>query len=243
MSAVHQRSKLTGSQQAAQAVLRHRHEEKLQVLRSMVEADPGCGLINHLGKVENRLHANDLAGAGDAMIDIERALKERGEQVSATASISQTVRLATNRDEVIDDKVAGSSNVRILNRDGLLWLKAKKRLPAAELAALERYRTLFDKVHSGPTADSTNAVERGPPKGSSMSGEADLSRVEAIWTLDQAREAVAHDDALLWLLNEVAGKGATLRDLAKGDDREAARLETELRVAARMLAKRFGLRG
>ena len=235
MSAV-QRRTLTASQQAAQAVVRHRHEEKLQVLRSMVEADPGCGLINHLGKVENRLHANDVAGAGDAMLDIERALKDRAEQVSATASISQTVRLATNRDEVIDTEQGRSENVRILSRDGLLWLKQKKRVANAELLALEKYRELFDKAHQGATG--SNWASTG---GRSQSPRQEL-KVGAIEELAAAREAVRHDPGLVRLLDEVAGRGTTLRDLAKGDRHEADRLEIELRVAARLLAKYFGYR-
>ena len=245
MSAVHHRSKLTASQQACHALIRRRHEEKLGILRRSIEDDPHSGLTSRLSRAEHQLMHGDLAGCGDTMIEIDQALNHRAEQRATDAAIAQTVTIAKARSETVEQDGAAlrPTAIRILNRDGLLWLKAKKRLPSAELAALERYRALFDKVHSGPTADSTQAVERGPPKGSGADGSADLSRVQAIWELDEAREAVGHDEALLWLLNEVAGKGSTLRDLANGDERQAGKLETELRVAARLLAKRFRMRG
>ncbi len=229
-------STLTAKPSAAVALLKNHLGSRLQGIRCLVEADPGCGQMSRLRKAEQHWLSRRYTDAALEAEHIEAALTARAEALVVGNGMAETISLAQARGETVDTDRAGST--RILNRDGLLWLKQKKRMSQAEMAALERYRDLYERAHAGPTGSSWNAAGGG---GAGMGPKAEV-RAQAIWELDDARKAVCHDEQMIRLLDQVAGLGVTLRDLGQGQKDAVNSLETELRVAARLLARCFGFR-
>jgi hypothetical protein len=125
--------------------------------------------------------------------------------------------------------------VRLLARDGLLWLVAKRRINVAQRMAAEHYRghyaILFASHIRSCLADTIGG------------GASPLVQTKAITRdlIERAREkGLSGDQALIWLVDEVCGKGSTLRELARDDKHAALALEIELRVALRLLARHYG---
>jgi len=122
---------------------------------------------------------------------------------------------------------------RLLARDGLAWLVAKGKLNAAQRMAGERYRGHYELIHSGGLKSCISDTIGG--------GDPSAAIAAARRHLDEARrKGLVSDNTLIWLCDEVAGKGTTLRDIAAGDKHRAAELETEFSVALRLLARHYG---
>lgn len=218
------------------ALEKRRLAEVLMTLRSKVEGEPG--LKKRIGDVEGLLAAGDLHGTRDGIAEIETWRSDRADRHDISVSLASSARLAIGREEEIEPT---SNSIQVLNRDGMAWLTKKGRLVGSAKNAAERYRTTFEAIH-GSIASGLGEPERSRKVFQGfVPSEA---RHAAIWDLDEARkEALGSDHGLITLMDEVAGKGTTLRDLAKGDKHQADRLETEFLVACRLLARHYGAGG
>ena len=128
---------------------------------------------------------------------------------------------------------------KLLVRDGLLWLVEKRRINAAQRMAGERYRSDYADLHHGGMKSCLDDT----PGARFVSTELlpTLQHASARESLNLARrKGLVNDNTLIWLADEVAGKGTTLREIAAGDKHRAADLETELGVALRLLARHYG---
>jgi hypothetical protein len=193
----------------------------------------------HIAALEKKTAA---AEALNARLDAEKAERE------ATREHVKSVIAKQVWDTVLNgsDQTEGTLIVevergptRLLARDGLAWLVAKGKLNAAQRMAGERYRVDFEALHGGSLRSCLNDT----PGGRFASTEIlpPLQFATAREALDRARRhGLASDNTLIWLCDEVAGKGATLRDIAAGDKHRAAALEIELSVALRLLARHYG---
>jgi hypothetical protein len=122
---------------------------------------------------------------------------------------------------------------RLLARDGLAWLVAKGKLNAAQRMAGERYRGHYELIHSGGLKSCiADAIGGGDPSAAIAAARRHLDKAR--------RHGLASDNTLIWLCDEVAGKGTTLRELAAGDQKRSEALEAELLVALRFLARHYG---
>lgn len=125
---------------------------------------------------------------------------------------------------------------RILNRDGLLWLIAKKRLNQAQRDAAERYRADFTIVEGGSLR---SCIDDRIGGGGGLAVE---TITHARWRLKDAREiGLVRDPGFIGIMDAVAGLGTTLRELANSDAYKTTTLEVEFRIACRLLARHYGL--
>jgi hypothetical protein len=194
----------------------------------------------HIAALEKKTAA---AEALNARLDAEKAERE------ATREHVKSVIAKQVWDTVLNgsDQTEGTLIVevergptRLLARDGLAWLVAKGKLNAAQRMAGERYRGLYATIHGGGMRSCI-----GDTTGSSaiFGGEdvPPLMHAQAREALEHSRrKALASDNTLIWLCDEVAGKGTTLRDLAADDQKRSIAFEAEFLVALRFLAKHYG---
>ena len=226
---------ITASPKAATALLKRQLAAGLEAMRSRVEVEGSQGAA--LARAEQHLFNKRYQQAGEILRDIEMALDYRLKAAEAAASLTRAMDLADAKGEATE-RGAANEQGRVLSRDGLLWLKQKKKLPQSELMALEKYRELCTRIYAGPVVSGFGEGASGARLPGFAPTEA---RTIALHEITGARErALYRDRAMIWLVDEVAGKGETLVSLAKGDKHEATRLEHELRVAARLLARHFG---
>lgn len=166
---------------------------------------------------------------------------ERGEREQIRQGTRDRVQKAKDALSPADAKEAveetREGTVRLLCRDGLLWLVQKRRLSEGQRSAAERYRTDYERARAGDVKASGLEYLGGGGDGT----EALQSKVEAIQKLKRARDdGLLGDEAMISLLDAVAGKGQTLRDLAMQDRKTADALEVEFRVGCRLLARHYG---
>lgn len=191
---------------------------------------------NHAQKAAHRAKVEEAQ-----KLAAEIAAEQRARADEEGRAVRAHIRFAKQREapEDVEDVEQGPTN--LLARDGLLWLVRKRRINLAQRNAAEDYRKFFTVIFAGGgrscIGDSTggNANTHGaddlPP----------LRNAAAREQLDRARRVgLAGDERLIALVDAVAGRGETLRELAKGDKDAAAILETELRVALRFLARHWG---
>lgn len=146
------------------------------------------------------------------------------------------IRAVIDREPADEVEAVERGPTRLLARDGLLWLVARNRISTAQRMAGERYRAIYAVLFASPVR-SCIADTIGSSPGDALT----VAKANARQALDRARKiALAGDLALIRLVDEVAGKGSTIRDLAGGDRHRADGLEVELKVALRLLAKHFG---
>jgi hypothetical protein len=216
-----------------QAALQKRQlEETLAVLRLRIEADEGCGQSANLRACEGLLLKGDLGAVRERIDKIIRELADRATRLEGRANREAAVSVARGRNETVSETAGG---VEVLSRDGLLWLVRRGRLNGSCKVAAERYRRDYGAAHMGGLGSALADPERGHTP--FVGFTASEAKTTAIRDLDDARLiGLGGDGALVRLMDEVAGRGATLRDLAKGDRHGADRLETEFLVACRLLA-------
>ena len=213
-------------------------QARLEALRLRVDAEPGSGQLGALLKAEGHILHRRLAQAGEVMELIGRALDERIETACVSERLGETVALNAARGE--EQEGLGTGEVRVLSRDGLLWLKTKRRLTGGALMGAERYRSTWTIVHGDELRTSQHGDAGGAIRTAAFSPS--QRKVEAIKALgDVHRDALHRDAALIKLVEAVCGRGDTLMELAQGDKHVAVRLETELNVACRLLAKYYGI--
>ena len=189
---------------------------------------------NHAQKAAHRAKVEEAQKLAAEIAAEQRARAD--EEGRAVRAHIRAVTATQPPDEVI---AVDNGPTRLLARDGLAWLVAKGKLNAAQRMAGERYRVDFEALHGGSLRSCLNDT----PGGRFASTEIlpPLQFATAREALDRARRhGLASDNVLIWLCDEVAGKGATLRDIAAGDKHRAAALEIELSVALRLLARHYG---
>jgi len=143
------------------------------------------------------------------------------------------IRAVASREAPAEVVEVDGGPTRLLARDGLAWLVAKGRLNAAQRMAGERYRGHFELIHSGGLKSCiADAIGGGDPSAAIAAARRHLDKAR--------RHGLASDNTLIWLCDEVAGKGTTLRELAAGDQKRSEALEAELLVALRFLARHYG---
>ncbi len=182
-------------------------------------------------KQEAEREARRIADEADAV----RRERDAAEREATRAHITATVA----KEDPADVIANADGQVRILVRDGLLWLVEKRRINAAQRMAGERYRADYADLHHGGMKSCLDDM----PGARFVSTELlpTLQHASARESLNLARrKGLANDNTLIWLADEVAGKGTTLREIAAGDKHRAADLETELGVALRLLARHYG---
>lgn len=158
---------------------------------------------------------------------------ERAEREATRAGLAAQVATARARGEAVNVG-DGRGPVRMLSRDGLLWLISRKRLSAEQRGAAEMFRGLYRLVHLGGVGSCISGSVGGPGAGETMTA----SKLDAIGRLSRIRgEVLRRDEGMIAVLEAVAGRGETIRDLARGDQAVAALLEAELGVALRLIAR------
>ncbi len=186
---------------------------------------------------EAEREARRIADEADAIRREKDAEDRAATRAHITATVGREVWAAVVNGE---DKDAGTlvaeaerGPVKLLVRDGLLWLVEKRRVNAAQRMAGERYRGHYELIHSGGLKSCIADTIGG--------GDPSAAIAAARRHLDEARrKGLVNDNTLIWLADEVAGKGTTLRELAAGDQKRSEALEIEFVVALRFLARHYG---
>ncbi len=182
-----------------------------------------------LKATEQMARALEQRQLADARV-AEHQQAEKTERIDTWRGIKDQVAGAAARGEVVESVDRGPIN--ILSRDGLLWLIKKGRLNAEMRAAAEKFRHQYALLHLGGVGSCiANA---------SGSGECDviMLKVQAAEELKIVRKgALLNDDGLVSIVDAVAGRGDTIRELAKGNRMLADLLEAEFCVACRLLAR------
>lgn len=125
-----------------------------------------------------------------------------------------------------------------MRRDGLDWLRAKKRISAAQFAAGMAYRRRVRAADAegGAIKSSLDIVEG---RGSGGAGFA-VTPVEAgaeakAWLFRVRHVLLKGQPDMITVLDAVCGQGHTLTALADGNDRRALELEAYLKVGLDLL--------
>ena len=193
----------------------------------------------HIAALEKKTAA---AEALNARLDAEKAEREATRaHINATIGREVWAAIVNGEDQNSETLVAEVERgpTKLLVRDGLLWLVEKRRINAAQRMAGERYRSDYAAIHETGFKSCLN----DSPGARFVSTELlpTLQHASARESLNLARRhGLVNDNTLIWLADEVAGKGTTLREIAAGDKHRAADLETELGVALRLLARHYG---
>lgn len=183
---------------------------------------------NHAQKAAHRAKVEEAQKLAAEIAAEQRARAD--EEGRAVRAHIRAVTATQPPDEVI---AVDNGPTRLLARDGLAWLVAKGRLNAAQRMAGERYRGHYELIHSGGLRSCIADTIGG--------GDPSAAIAAARRHLDEARrKGLVSDNTLIWLADEVAGKGTTLRELAAGDQKRSEALEAELLVALRFLARHYG---
>lgn len=228
---------------AAQSIAleRRRLTERAALVRGRIEATPGCGLLPKMASVENRMQMLQFGTAKTLLDEIDDTL-EAFRQKQADAELAQA---GQKQDELLAERGVETFAVGAVRaRDGWRWLTSRKpaRLSAVQIATGDRYAALYASAQRDGLSTSAND--------NAVGGDLTVQQIKAAAELRhaqrQAIEAVhAHiawatgSDRLAGLLEAVCGQGETLRQLAGQDDRRAAAVEVELRLALDMAAVAF----
>lgn len=193
----------------------------------------------HIAALEKKAAA---AEALNARLDAEKAEREATREHVKSVIAKQVWDTVLNGSDQTEGTLVTEVErgpTKLLVRDGLLWLVEKRRINAAQRMAGERYRSDYADLHHGGMKSCLDDT----PGARFVSTELlpTLQHASARESLNLARrKGLVNDNTLIWLADEVAGKGTTLREIAAGDKHRAADLETELGVALRLLARHYG---
>lgn len=204
--------------------------DRVQVIRSRIEGDPRRygGLGSRLDRAERSIMDRRLVDARDHLIDIEQAIAAKDEAAQTKAQQEEQERLAEARNSPTDKTETG-----VATRDGWLWLERKKRFTGTRLQAGRIFREKYAKA-TGSSVKSCIAESTG---GGGGDATPTASQVHARFEIDgvraHMRSAIGQTNggALFSLLEEVCGKGETVRSLVDGDDRKADAKVIELGFA------------
>ena len=163
-------------------------------------------------------------------------LEQERERAEVREGLKETIRIARERGEQVE--MVDRGPVRIASRDGLLWLVSKGRLTHAQRTAAETYRADFSVIEGSRYRCGLELTLGG---GRSGVGDAEIAESARRRLEDARRKALGGDSALIWVSDEIAGKGTTARELGGNRCDGALAIETEFKVACRLLAKHYGL--
>ncbi|WEK56470.1 MAG: hypothetical protein P0Y52_07845 [Candidatus Brevundimonas phytovorans] len=228
---------------AAQSIAleRRRLTDRAALVRGRVEATPGCNLLPKIANVENRLKLMQYGVAKTLLDEIDDTL----EDLRRKADESELAQACRQQDELLAERGVETFEVGAVRaRDGWQWLTSRKpaRLSAVQIATGDRYAALHASAHRDGL--STSANDNGG--GGDLTVQQVMAAAELRHAQRQALAAVhAHiaratgSERLAALLEAVCGRGSTPRQLAGNDDRKAAAVEVELRLALDMASVAF----
>jgi hypothetical protein len=160
----------------------------------------------------------------------ERQQAERSEGRKTWHGIQEQIAAAEARGEVVDEP-ADRGPINVLSRDGMMWLIKRKKLTGYLRVAAERFRHDYEVLHLGGIGSCISGGAGGG--GDDMT----MMKVQAASKLVELKiKAFLRDEGLINVMEAVAGRGETLRDLAMGNQKLAELLEAEFIVACRLVA-------
>lgn len=141
----------------------------------------------------------------------------------------------TPRPEATVVPIAKAENM--LDRDGLLWLRKKRRISIRRFLAAGTYRQAFREPQEGSMKSCLDDTARGGGT-SGRPPDNNLRRVDALRLLHDFRtDALKSHAEMIAVMDGVAGGGLTLREMAGGDKHRAAELETIFGLACDLIAQ------
>lgn len=201
----------------------------LRLLRSKIESDPKRygGLGSKLTRAERSVLDGRLVDAREQIIEIERSIDEKDEAAATEAQLSEQERLSEARGVPTARAESG-----VAMRDGWLWLVAKGRFSASRVASGRLFREKYERAYPGASVKSCLADGGGGGDANPVASNAH-AKFEIQGVRLHMESSVGHHTAaaLFTLLEDVVGKGDTVRRLAKGDDRKSEGLVVELGLA------------
>lgn len=175
---------------------------------------------------------------------LEQAARRRLERLKADINLEwgispETLKIAEARGDEITSFPArpGEREKPPKRLSGLDWLWFKNRIDATQMGAGlkygDDYRTSHDlRIRSGSNLD---------PGGGDGTMSID-ARIEAQIRLSKAQHLGLNDHPdLISLCDAIAGEGARIRDLAKGDDATSLKMEARFVIALDHLARFYGM--
>lgn len=225
-------TKLVAKQNARIALEWRKLEERASLIRGRVEAMPKAYQDGPMRAAENRIALRQMDKARELLDGIDAKLDEyvrAQEAAEMSAAGEEQARLLAERGvETFDDGI-------VKRRDGWQWLISRKppRLTSSEIDAGNDYARLYsaalrDDLSVGSNDNGGGRGERDDPLDISITNRRRLETVQG-----HISDAVG-SGRLVALLDAVCGRGETLRHLSGDDDRKAACLEVELRIALQM---------
>lgn len=169
----------------------------------------------------------------------ERA-RAQAEARSVAEGVAETVALSRARGQAIEGPRRPGRREPYRRQTGLAWLARKGRIDAQSVAAGELYGLAWRRAMSEASIPSSWSAQ---PGGGGGPPTPDLARVLAHGEAAEAarrrlaafRRRLAHQPDLVAACDLVCGQEMTPREAARGD-RDAARIETLLKVALDILA-------
>lgn len=136
-------------------------------------------------------------------------------------------------------KVVSAREAPIQDRDGLQWLRTRRKLTPHQLSAALEYRTAFRlSAMDGPTIKSGLDIQEGHGAGPDGPVGRIISETDAKRRLFVMRYVVLCGQGdMLNVVDGVCGNGLTLRELAGNSGPKTMVMEALLKVALDMLAK------
>lgn len=234
---------LTASPAQIEALWAKELGEIARTLRRRVDNHPGRygGCDAKLDAAERSIQDKRLLNARDQITAVTRLMEERDASVGVKEALAEQEKLGDLRGAPTHQADAGN-----LTRDGWLWLKAKGRFDTTRRAAGDHFREKFNKATDSLrscTGDQTGGGGEGP------SAIYSNAKFELDGVKLHMRRAAGEDTgrALFNLLSAVCGQGATVRQIAKGEettakiDRRSDALVIELGLALDMAGVYFGM--
>jgi hypothetical protein len=227
-------TRLTASTAARVALEWRKLEERASLVRGRVEALPGAYQDGPMRAAENRISLRQMEKAREHLDAIDNALDayQQSQVASEMAKAGEEqARLLAERG--IDTFDAGA----VKARDGWQWIITRKppRLSADQVNAGNDYARLYALAMQDSLSVSSND-NRGTAR---LLDELVLPAHVAIGIDNRSRMDRIHrhiteatgSTRLIALLDAICGRGETLRQLGKDDERKISAIEAELRVA------------
>jgi len=175
--------------------------------------------------------ANDnIATANDNQLRSE-AKRQAAAAATADAKAQYERLIATG----VDARLAGSLVVA-KRVGGLEWLLRKERITLVQHRAGEHYGDDFAKSEEPAYRSCLNDRVGGEPEPMQETKRAASERL-----LGARRWALQGHAGLIGLMDDVCGRGVRVRDIAKGDDGEAVKIEAQVKLGLDFLASHYGI--
>ena len=164
---------------------------------------------------------------------MEALKKRQAEQAAVNRGIAESVTLRKARGETFDETKRGPTV-----RDGLDWLYRKERIDQRQRDAGRRYGA--DYAQTTPSLQSClNQLDRVDK--SAVSTSPDRAQKIRERMQDARENGLKNQTRLINVCNAICGRGETVLEVAKGNDREALRIEATLIIALDMLITHYGM--